>query len=107
LATISGLSAWRLVFSPMSVVQIVELRVGQTFLAWAAGPWIAPAAGTGAEFEFPVAFPNGEAAVDGVMNDALAHRLARLTEQGREEAEAVLSGVVGKFDACDFSERWP
>ena len=75
--------------------QVVELVMGQAFHIGAAGSGITPAAGTGAESEFPIAFADSEGAVDGMVDNRFAEGRLIFPGQGGENADTVFAGIVG------------
>ena len=84
--------------------EVVELEVGQAGGVVFAGAWGAPAAGAGAEGEFPFAVADGEAAVDGLADEAGADGLGVGAEEGGEEADAVFAGGGGEGDFEEVGE---
>ena len=69
--------------------------MGQAFHIGAAGSGITPTAGTGAESEFPIAFADGEGAVDGMVDNRFAEGRLIFPGQGGENADTVFAGIVG------------
>ena len=98
----------QIVFLRRIAFQIVQLNQWQFRIffgvVWAGS---APAAGTGAEGEFPFATPDGERAVDGVVDGERPSPGIRLAKQRRQKRERILGGVVRKFFAVanDVVER--
>ena len=72
-------------------VQVVQLQRWQGFVFLCGGRLGgAPAAGAGAEGEFPFAAADGERAVDRVVNGERPPLGLRLAKQGREEGKRIL-----------------
>ena len=86
-------------------LQVVQLHRRQAAFGGAAGTRSAPAAGTGAQFELPRPLPDGERAVDRMVDDGLAQRTLGRAQQRGQDAHAVLAGVAGKRNVQDVRAR--
>ena len=77
--------------------EVVELHEGESFaFECGGGLGAAPAAGAGAESELPRAAPDGEGAVDGMVDSEGAPCLAiGLATQGGEEGKGIFAGAGG------------